>query len=144
SPDLSIINKIASRILPNGPFTCEFLVEGSFNKVYRLVDQDGSSDFILRAALPIDPFYKTASEVATIHFVQRTTQIPVPEVIAYDPVGNELGFEWIIQRFMPGVKLSDIWTELSLEDKMTIGREVTGYLHELRKHHFDAIGNLYF
>lgn len=143
-PNIAIINSIASRYLAHGPVHAEFITGGCFNKIYRLIDANGSSDYIFRISLPVDPFFKTSSEVATIDFLQQHTSIPLPNIVAHDAfMDNELGFEWMIQRFVPGTKLSDVWDDLSLEQKMLLGKEIIGYIQELRNHTFDEIGNLY-
>ena len=42
-----------------------------------------SSKYIFRLASPVEPFYKTASEVATLSYIREHTSIPMPRVIAY-------------------------------------------------------------
>ena len=49
----------------------------------------------MRVSLPVDPYFKTAGEVATLQFVKKNTSIPVPQIIPLDSsADNELmGFD---------------------------------------------------
>jgi hypothetical protein len=127
-----------------------FLAEGAFNKLYTITqtskaDGDQPNAYIFRVSLPVEPFYKTASEVATLSFLRRQTSVPVPKVIAHcSTVENELRFEWILMEKIPGVSLRSLWSDMSLEAKTKIVRQVGWYVGELReKCLFDAIGSLY-
>jgi hypothetical protein len=89
------VKAIAQPYLPLGiPYTTFPFAAGAFNKIF-LLSPDGTEhdlpSFILRVTLPVDPHWKTASEVATLSYVSNIT---VPEVIACDLSGqNDLGFE---------------------------------------------------
>jgi aminoglycoside phosphotransferase len=67
----------------------------------------------MRVSLPVDPRYKTESEVATTEFVRQKTSLPVPRIIAFDSHENELGFEWILMDMMPGLTLRKRWRKMS-------------------------------
>ena len=100
----------------------------------------------MRVSLPVDPYFKTASEVATLQFIQKNTSIPVPRVIAFDAsVDNELGFEWILMTKIPGVCLQSLWDSpaLAWEEKVQITRTLAGYMKQLRSSKFPLSGNLY-
>lgn len=62
----------------------EFLTQGAFNKIYT-VRNDGES-LIMRLSMPVDPKWKTASEVATMEWIQQHTALPVPKVVAYQSI----------------------------------------------------------
>lgn len=56
----------------------------------------------LRLAKPLDPYFKTESEVATVHFA-RVRGIPVPRIYAYDSsAANCLGLEWQLVQKISG------------------------------------------
>ncbi|KAF9007384.1 phosphotransferase enzyme family-domain-containing protein [Cyathus striatus] len=66
--------------------------------------------YVMRVSLPVDPHFKTASEVATLHYLAHHTSVPVPRVIAYcSSADNALGFEWILGTRVPGVPLREFW-----------------------------------
>lgn len=111
-PDISVIRKIAQHAL-NIPRDVQcaisLLASGAFNKVYT-ISVAGLILAVMRVSLPVDPVFKTLSEVATISYIREHTSIPAPEVIAYDASNeNELGFEWMIQAYVPGQSLEDAW-----------------------------------
>jgi len=130
----------------------EFFAGGGFNKLYTITssiaDSDERHECIFRVTMPIDPWYKTESEVATMEYVRRYTSIPVPKVYAYDSSGdNKLGFEWIMMEKMAGKPLGDYWDievdRFDMNAKLHIARSVAEWVHELSMLVFDKIGSLY-
>src|SRR5258705_6806030 len=101
-----------------------FLAEGTFNKLYtiEISDRDNtdldSPQYVFRVTFPVEPFYKTASEVATHSYLREHTTIPVPRIIAHcSSSENELGCEWILMEKVPGVSLESIWKDTDLGTK---------------------------
>ncbi|CAI7649441.1 unnamed protein product [Penicillium glandicola] len=75
----------------------------------------------MRVSLPVYPHNKTLGEVTTLRFLRRATDVPVPEVIAFDDSGNnEIGFEWILMECMPGISAYKIWRTLSAFQKAAL------------------------
>jgi aminoglycoside phosphotransferase len=153
-PDISII-KFLSRnhlqIPAEHHLNVTFLAEGAFNKLYTIATSNGGDvesrlPYVFRVTLPVEPFYKTASEVATISYIREHTSIPVPRIIAYSSTAdNELGFEWILMEKIPGVSLKSMWRGMDMETKEKETRVVAQYAKQLRDQcSFDMIGNLYF
>ena len=139
--------------LPAGcDLAAAFFSEGAFNKLYTVAVSDGgdslgSPEYIFRATSPVEPFYKTASEVATLSYIREHTSIPVPRVIAHSfTAENELGCEWILMERVPGVALTSIWSDIDLETKGRETKVIAGFVRQLREiqRPFAAIGNLYF
>ena len=132
--------------------TVTFFSEGAFNKLYVVSTSDGGDgpgfpQYIFRATSPVEPFYKTASEVATLSYIREHTSVPVPRVIASSSTAeNDLGCEWILMERVPGVSLTDVWSEMDLETKSREAKVIAGFLRQLRdiQRPFPAIGNLYF
>lgn len=93
----------------------------------------------------MEPFYKTASEVATLFYLQEHTSIPVPRVIAHSSIAeNELGCEWILMEMVPGITLADVWKNMDMETKNKETKAIASFVRQLRElRPFDAIGNLY-
>ncbi|KAN0081905.1 Phosphotransferase enzyme family domain containing protein [Elaphomyces granulatus] len=119
-----------------------FLTQGAFNKIYNL--QVGNQTFIMRVSLPVDPQYKTLSEVATLDWVQRFTSLPVPVVISYQAnQDNPLGFEWILMEKMPGKRLADAWMSMQFSAKEQLVRKFVAYSSCLFKNQLCGIGNIY-
>ncbi|EPS44173.1 hypothetical protein H072_1869 [Dactylellina haptotyla CBS 200.50] len=115
--------------------------------------KSSAGQWILRVTLPVDPVYKTASEVATLKLVASYTSLPVPPVAAYwdgtdsdSSADKSLGLEWIIMGKLPGITLSDAWTDIDLDMKIGIVESIADKLHELyecKEARFSALGNIY-
>ena len=149
TPNVVAIEALSRQHLGADNLSVKYLAGGAFNKVYLItVPSDNILDpksYIFRVTLPVEPFYKTASEVATLRLLRKYTSLPVPGVFAYDcTTKNELGFEWIIMERIPGVCLRELWPGLSLESKGIIVERLGQFTKELReKCRFNAIGSLY-
>ncbi|PUU75362.1 kinase-like domain-containing protein [Tuber borchii] len=149
TPNIATIEALSRQHLGADNLSVEFLAGGAFNKVYLITVPSnnilGPKFYVFRVTLPVEPFYKTASEVATLRLLRQCTSLPVPEVFAYDcTTENELGFEWIIMEKIPGVPLEELWPLMSLEDKKIVVERLGQFSKELReKCKFNAIGSLY-
>ena len=147
-PSLQIIEEIVRRELSvpkNSLCKVQSLAQGAFNKVYA-VQRQGPQDeeLIMRITLPVQPYFKTISEHATIEYLKQHTTIPVPEVLKYNAKREaELGFEWMIMHRVHGVGLGNQWTSMSWLKKELIVRKVVSFLVQLFKTRFPRIGNLY-
>lgn len=159
-PDTTIIKEIVAPQLELHGFgskdiSIKFFAGGGFNKLYAITssiaEYDERTECIFRVAMPIDPWYKTESEVATMEYVRRYTSIPVPKIYAYDSSSdNKLGFEWILMEKMAGKPLDDYWDiygyefdRFDMNTKLQIARSVAEWVHELSKLVFEKIGSLY-
>jgi aminoglycoside phosphotransferase len=119
-----------------------FYAQGAFNKLYKIETEAGC--FLMRVTLPVDPYNKTNSEVATIIFVHQNTDIPVPQIFAFDDYReNELGFEWILMEMLPGGTLRTRWRKLSEDAKRDLVKQVAKYQAQLFRYKFPAIGNMF-
>lgn len=154
-PNIAAIESLSrSRLqLPaDQDLTVSFFSEGAFNKLYTVTISGGdgkplSPQYIFRVTIPVEPFYKTASEVATISYLREHTSIPVPRVIAHSSTAeNELRYEWILMEKVAGVALAVIWDDIGMETKIRETKVLAGFVRQLRdlRHHFAKIGNLYF
>ncbi|KFY73064.1 hypothetical protein V499_06820 [Pseudogymnoascus sp. VKM F-103] len=123
--------------------TISFLAQGGFNKVYT-VASPGNEDLILRIALPVDPRFKTRSEVATMEWMRYNTTILVPRVLRYgESRANIVGFEWILMTKLPGKHLGDVWNTISYAAKEALVRRIAGIWTELFRRPMRGVGNIY-
>ena len=150
-PDVIAIESVTRkhlRLSAEDHISATFFAEGAFNKLYAItVSNSGSPQYIFRATSPVEPFFKTASEVATLSYLLKHTSIPVPRIFAHSSTSdNELGCEWTLMEKVPGVPLADVWSDIDLETKARVTRSVAGYVRQLQdlRRRFTAIGNLYF
>lgn len=73
-PDADVIRSLAichlvtelPATLDDGLLEVVFFAQGGFNKLYQISYTGHHTSYLLRVALPIVPYYKTESEVATI------------------------------------------------------------------------------
>ena len=147
TPDVSIIKDLAKQYLPQS-FTdikVEYFAEGAINKLYRVWSPDISQQYLMRVTLPVDPFLKVESEVATLVYVRMHTSIPVPKVIAYNSNSeNPLGFEWILLEKIGGIPSADAWKHMDTGRKVKLTEVLAENLQQLASLPFPKIGNLYF
>lgn len=144
-PDICAISRIARKHLSydeSTPMEVSFYAQGAFNKLYKISTADTTC--LIRVTLPVDPRYKTESEVATIEFVGQKTDMPVPRIIAFDTSNeSELGFEWILMEMVPGVTLREGWRKMSWDAKEDIVKKLVKYQVQLFKHRFQKIGSIF-
>ncbi|OAK98819.1 hypothetical protein IQ06DRAFT_349468 [Phaeosphaeriaceae sp. SRC1lsM3a] len=143
-PNIDIILKIAQRELNipnNAQCDIRFLASGAFNKAYT-ISVGTAIRAAMRISLPVDPHFKTMSEAATIAYVRHHTSIPAPAVLACDASNaNELGFEWMIEEYVPGRSLEEAWRGMSWLNNV----EKKGFspsLQELARRHQRRLDNL--
>ena len=85
NPDASIIESFSRnlvRIPAEHNLTATFLAQGAFNKVYTIATSGGDGvesqlPYVFRVTLPVEPFYKTAGEVAILLY-SRSQNRPYP------------------------------------------------------------------
>ncbi|KAI9832358.1 MAG: hypothetical protein M1826_002044 [Phylliscum demangeonii] len=147
-PSLEVIESIAREHLSiPAADRCEivFHAKGGFHKLFRVIPGGGvGSGYIMRVALPVDPHYKTSSEVATMEYIRSLTTIPIPKVVAHDSSNfNALGFEWILMEFMPGATLRERWKDLPMTTKECLVRQLARFQAQLFAEQHQEIGNVY-
>lgn len=129
--------------------TVTFHAAGTFNRMYlveALTAPPPSSSssrkpaarrisrYMMRISLPVDPGNKTRGEVMTLQLVRQKTDIPVPEVIAFDDTAdNEIGFEWILMEFLPGRPAYYRWRKMSMARKEMLVARVADFQAQLAR-----------
>ncbi|KAF7117345.1 hypothetical protein CNMCM5793_006094 [Aspergillus hiratsukae] len=141
-PDIEAIKQTIQSVRPSSTLEVTLLAQGGFNKIYDVkIDNEM---LIMRLALPVDPFHKTASEVATMDWIRRTTNLPVPSIISYQASrDNLLGFEWILMTKIPGEPLGEIWKSVSFSAKTRLVKEIAASSACLFRNQLRGIGNIY-
>lgn len=119
-----------------------FLAQGALNKLYTVRTHDET--LIMRVSLPVDPYWKTSSEVATLEWIRLNTTLPVPRVLTYQASRkNAIGFEWILMTKIPGKTLADSWRSIDWNAKKQLVQQLAIYLSTLFKKQLRGIGNIY-
>jgi Ser/Thr protein kinase RdoA (MazF antagonist) len=144
-PEIAVIAVIARKHLglpTEVQVDVVFYAQGAFNKLYKITASDSSC--LMRVSLPVHPRLKTESEVATINFVRRETEMPAPRVLAFSSDNqNELGFEWILMEMMAGVALRSKWRSMPWSAKEDVVKKLVKYQAELSGKAFQETGNLF-
>ena len=152
-PDMELIKEVARDHLHTCGFdsdviTVEYFAAGTYNKLYTINTTHTSTRLpaqcLFRVALPIYPWYKVESEVATTEFVRHFTDIPVPVIYAYDSsTNNKLGLEWMLVEKIPGSSLAETWPDMSFKTLTKLTTSIAEWLDQLSSFAFDKIGSLY-
>ncbi len=116
-----------------------------YQKLYLVSSPRLAKKYRFRATLPVESFYKTESEVATMAFIRKYTTLPVPLVIDYcSSASNPLKFEWILQEHVEGTALSETWDDMPFHVKAEFAVQLQRYMQLLQNFDFLWIGNLYY
>ncbi|ETI26769.1 hypothetical protein G647_10214 [Cladophialophora carrionii CBS 160.54] len=145
--NISELKNIAAKTV--GSHACVSMIklaEGGFNKVFRLMMDDGN---VVIARIP-NPnagpsFRTTASEVATIDFARDILAVPVPKVLSWSGnANNPVESEYILMEEANGTPLHELWDGFELHDKLKIVDEIVALEKKLLSISFTRYGNLYY
>ncbi|KAF2864361.1 hypothetical protein K470DRAFT_267219 [Piedraia hortae CBS 480.64] len=90
--DINTIKYEAEKAVGPENTQVSFYAQGGFNRLFEIVA--GNKTYLMRVSLPVDPYWKTSSEVATLSWVEKNTTMPVPHVVAYNSNRKTaIGFE---------------------------------------------------
>jgi len=113
----------------------QFLYHGTYN-VYEV---KGTNIFRFpdKSFLPQDAIQLIDREKETLEFLRAHIEfeIPKPSYVSLDPLNPYLGYKRI-----PGISLSRIFSQLSLQSKVSLGKQIGNFLTDL---HSDRILELY-
>ncbi|KAK6193306.1 hypothetical protein LQW54_012607 [Pestalotiopsis sp. IQ-011] len=138
----AVMATIQAAITLPDPCDIKFLAQGAFNKIFTITSTD--KQVVARVTLPIDPKWKTLSEVATLAWVRTNTSLPVPEVFAYNADSSTpIGFEWIAMEMMPGKPWADAYRSMTLNAKEEVVRRIARFNSEIFQKPLQGIGNIF-
>ncbi|KAJ8130483.1 hypothetical protein O1611_g3144 [Lasiodiplodia mahajangana] len=124
-------------------------LEGGFNRVF-IFTLDNAKKIVARLPFPVagPPKLTTASEVATIRYLQAKTRIPIPTILDWHDnaghVDNSIGNEYIIMEHAAGVPLGLKWRELDGRQQVQCMQSIYETIKELNGLEFPAFGSIYF
>ncbi|KAH8200307.1 hypothetical protein TruAng_005523 [Truncatella angustata] len=138
----AVMATIQAAITLPDPCDIKFLAQGAFNKIFTVTSTD--EQVVARVTLPIDPKWKTLSEVATLEWVRTNTSLPVPQVFAYNADGSTpVGFEWIAMEMMPGKPWADAYRSMTFSAKEEVVRRIARFSSEIFQKRMRGIGNIF-
>lgn len=127
-PSITAIENVCRlrlQIESNESLSVSFHAEGAFNKLYLVKAPSQDRSWLMRVSLPVCPHHKTRSEVATMKWIHKNTDIPVPQVFDFDDSNaNDIGFEWILMELMPGVTAYSRWRWLPMAQKVALTERI--------------------
>ncbi|KAH8601103.1 kinase-like domain-containing protein [Bisporella sp. PMI_857] len=122
--------------------TIKFLGRGAFNKLY--IVKNYRKTVVVRVTLPVDPKWKTLSEVATLEWVHKMTFLPVPKVLVYDTDRrNPIGFEYIIMEKIRGKPLAKVWRDIDFDAKKKLVYDLAVFCAQTFQRKTNGIENLF-
>ncbi|KAJ6121362.1 hypothetical protein N7512_003827 [Penicillium capsulatum] len=145
--NVSELQQVAAKTI--GSSSCVSIIklaEGGYNKVFRLLMDDGKT---VLARIP-NPnagpsFYTTASEVATMDFARYILQLPIPRVLDWSATSyNSVGSEYVIMEEATGSQLAMTWGDLSPDTKLSVMRELVTIETRMMSLSFSHYGSIYF
>lgn len=108
------------------------LTGGQVNKVFRI-----DNDYVIRIGSREDAFHRLKHETELIRRIAN--DLPVPKILAF---GQQDGFVYQIQQFIPGQKLYTVWSNLSPDAQNSIMAELASFLKTLHAISFMNYGYL--
>lgn len=121
------------------------LAEGGFNKVFLLTMDDGFQ-VIARLPTPVagPRHLTTASEVATMNFLENVLNLSVPKVYDYSNTSsNPVGAEYMIIEMIQGESIESRWLSLSAEDIKDLMTQVVRMEEKIFSFQWPAYGSIY-
>ncbi|KAB8235854.1 kinase-like domain-containing protein [Aspergillus alliaceus] len=124
-------------------------LEGGFNRVF-VFTLNNAKRVVARLpfALAGPAKLTTASEVATIKYLQSRTSIPIPAILDWSNdatnANNTIGSEYIIMEHATGVQLHQKWPEMAGDQRVKCIDAIYRKMKELVDLRFPAFGSLYF
>ncbi|KAI0037222.1 hypothetical protein K488DRAFT_39445 [Vararia minispora EC-137] len=141
--DRKLLKDVVKENLETDVGRIRFLSSGTFHKAYLVTLCDGR-EVIARVARRFMPHLKTESEVATLAYLRRYTNIPVPIVYTFDSNPfNRLGGEYIIMSKAKGVPLATVYQDLTYHQLNGLLENLASLIIPLFAHRFSQIGSLY-
>ncbi|KAG6906627.1 hypothetical protein DXG01_012872 [Tephrocybe rancida] len=138
------LKDVASTLMGSKVQSIEKLAE-SFNRVFLLTSEDGQQ-VIARIPTPISgpPHFSTASEVATMDFLQRLG-LPLPKVLAWSSRAHStpVNSEFIIMEKAAGQLLADV-LETESVDQEDLFHKLVALHRPLLDLRFNCYGSIYY
>lgn len=142
--EIRITNDQINTILGNIGEELDFVEEldgGFVNKIYTIKTKS-MLDLILRITNPLPKWtkWKTRNEIEVIKFLRQNTHVPVPTLLDSSDSKKLIGYEYLLMEKAKGIPFHQYYPEVKNQKKCNLISELTSYIEEMQKHHFDLIG----
>ena len=105
----------------------------------------GPKTYMMRVILPVYPHLRTLSEVATTNFVCEHTDMPVPEIVAFDATcDNALGFEYILSSLVIGIPFPttpEAWSRIPKNALTNVAKKLANWDSQFFNQPWNGPGN---
>ncbi|KAE8320056.1 kinase-like domain-containing protein [Aspergillus transmontanensis] len=124
-------------------------IEGGFNRVF-IFHLNNAKRIVARLPFTLagPARLTTASEVATVKYLQTKTRVPIPEILDWSDNAtddcNLVGSEYIIMEHADGVQLHQKWQSLAGDQKIRCIQGICENLKEVADLEFPSFGSLYY
>ncbi|GAB5585863.1 hypothetical protein Unana1_00763 [Umbelopsis nana] len=100
-------------------------------------------ELFLRISKPAIPEAKTRNEVACISWVkQHIPSCPVPDIVAWSASTEELGYEYVLLRRLPGRDLAVAYKDMTEQDMRNLITRIADMCVAMAQRPFDKVGGL--
>ncbi|PYI25193.1 hypothetical protein BP00DRAFT_491073 [Aspergillus indologenus CBS 114.80] len=142
------LQRIAGQLIESRCVRMDKMPEGLFNKVFALQMENGR-EILARVPNPNagHAHYVVASEVATLDFLRTVLKIPVPRVLSWSSSPqqvNPVGAEYILMERVQGQQLSDVWDDMSEDQRFGLVKSLVEIERKLVNAKFTLHGSLYY
>ena len=120
------IREFLTRAVQNpNSIAVETIDNGFWNPIYFISCEGSNVELVLKVCNPAWKSVKTLNEALVIRFVNRyIPECYCPELVSFDNTGDLIGLEYILMTRCQGIPLSDIFSQLSREDKRTYSKQI--------------------
>ena len=81
------------------------------------------------------------SDIGIKRLIRSKTEIPIPAVFAWQATrGNPVGVPYTLEAFAEGTALSDVWDDMTENDRLLVLRNVATMMASMQVFRFDGIG----
>ena len=126
--------------------TIEELEGGMFNAIYRIWRKKEKDRIILKVGvMPGTPLLTYEQDVMPVEvecyrLISQQTDVPVPEILAYDFSKKYIASNYFFMTELTGKPLSEVMRKMDGENLKKIRRELAGYLEQIHRIHGPYFG----
>lgn len=110
---------------------------GYNNRIYFVTAKSGP-EYVIKVCGRYWKRVKTETEVVGLFLAGTLSSFPAPRILAWDSKGEEFGVEYTVMKKLEGLRLEDVWNDLSFEKR----HSVVGQLAELVASYKSQTGHL--
>lgn len=119
---------------------------GAQNTCYYIVTKNPHNKFFLKCEnsniIPRTRCGQIEREVESTKLMQQAG-IPCKNIIQYDFTQQDIGVKYVLEEFIEGRLLREIWSDLAINEKQSIANEIENIVEKMRNINFQYYGDVY-